>query len=110
MLVGMRARGGGGRRRRRARGGAWVASPPPPPPPSSCSCSSALALAQFLSCSLGCTCLVCQTFHTYVSGLFLGCRIAHSTDFQQHLASFLLTRGDYNWFGHGWISTRPPVW
>jgi hypothetical protein len=31
-------------------------------------------------------------------------------DFRQHLAAFLLTRGEYSWFGHGWINISPPVW
>ena len=33
-----------------------------------------------------------------------------ANDFQQHLAAFLLTRGEYGWFGHGWISAAPVVW
>ena len=31
-------------------------------------------------------------------------------DFQQRLAAFLLVRGDYSFFGHGWITDKPPVW
>ena len=37
-----------------------------------------------------------------------GATVAH--DFRQHLAAFLLMRGAYSWFGHGWISSQPPVW
>ena len=31
-------------------------------------------------------------------------------DFRQRLAAFLLVRGDYSFFGHGWITDMPPVW
>jgi hypothetical protein len=31
-------------------------------------------------------------------------------DFQQRLAAFLLVRGNYSWFGHGWITSKPPAW
>ena len=31
-------------------------------------------------------------------------------DFRQLLAAFLLVRGDYSWFGHGWITSKSPVW
>lgn len=31
-------------------------------------------------------------------------------DFQQRLAAFLLVRGNFSYFGHGWITTKPPVW
>ena len=31
-------------------------------------------------------------------------------DFRQRLAAFLLVRGDYSFFGHGWITSSPPVW
>jgi hypothetical protein len=33
-----------------------------------------------------------------------------ANDFQQHLAAFLLVRGEYSWFGHGWIGAQPVVW
>jgi hypothetical protein len=31
-------------------------------------------------------------------------------NFRQLLAAFLLVRGDYAYFGHGWIAGSPPVW
>jgi len=31
-------------------------------------------------------------------------------DFQQRLAAFLLVRGAYSFFGHGWITDKPVVW
>jgi hypothetical protein len=33
-----------------------------------------------------------------------------AADFQQHLAAFLLTRGQYSWFGFSWISAYIPPW
>ena len=33
-----------------------------------------------------------------------------ANDFRQHLAAFLLIRGGYSWFGHGWIGAMPVVW
>ena len=33
-----------------------------------------------------------------------------ANDFRQHLAAFLLIRGEYSWFGNGWISTNVPAW
>lgn len=33
-----------------------------------------------------------------------------ANDFQQHLAAFLLMRGEYSWFGHSWIGASPVVW
>lgn len=37
-----------------------------------------------------------------------GPTVAH--DFRQHLAAFLLMRGEFSWFGHSWISSQSPVW
>ena len=31
-------------------------------------------------------------------------------DFRQRLAAFLLVRGEYSFFGHGWITDKPVVW
>ena len=33
-----------------------------------------------------------------------------SFDFRQRLAAFLLVRGAYSFFGHGWITDKPVVW